>query len=136
MIFVISLVINVIAFVCVLNFSKKWPILPLVVGVVGFIIYFVRFQSLSGGMAGFAAAFDQNLALLRSWYFILMLFWLVIGIRGAVKLLKSPEGNKLGKMFSGEDTGLDKIKKAKELLDAGAIDTAEFDKIKKEALER
>ena len=136
MIFVISLAINVIAFICVLKFAKKWPILPLVAGVVGFIIYFVRWQSLSGGMAGFAAAFDQNLALLRFWYFILMLFWLVIGIRGAVKLFKSPEGKKLGKMFSGEDTGLDKIKKAKELLDAGAIDAAEFEKIKKGALEQ
>ena len=136
MIFVISLAINVIAFVCVLNFSKKWPILPLVTGVVGFIIYFVRWQSLSGGMAGFAAAFDQNLALLRFWYFILMVFWLVIGIRGGVRLFKSPEGKKIGKMFSAEESGLDKIKKAKELLDAGAIDTAEFEKIKKAELEK
>jgi hypothetical protein len=136
MILLISLTINAAAFVCVLKLSKKWAVTPLAAGVVGFIIYFARWQSLSGGMAGLAAAFDQHLALLRFWYFLLMAFWLVIGVRGGIRLMKSPEGKKIGKMMSSAESGLDKIAKAKALLDAGAISSAEYEQIKKDELAR
>ena len=130
------MIVNVVGFFCVQKFRKKWPVLPLVAGSVGFIVYLLSFQATSGFMYGLAASFNTNLVMLRFWYFLLMLFWLVIGIQGGVRLFKSPEGKKIGKMFSAEESGLDKIKKAKELLDAGAIDAAEFEKIKKAELEK
>ena len=63
----------------------------------------------------------------------------LFAIGGIINVVKSlgADGKtalNVAKSLTGQDTGLEKIKKAKELLDAGAIDAAEFAKIKKEAL--
>lgn len=65
----------------------------------------------------------------------------LFALGGAINLVKSlqAEGKKglnIGKILTGEGSSLDEIKKAKELLDAGAIDAAEFERIKKSAMER
>ena len=57
---------------------------------------------------------------------------------GILRIMKSgskPQ-NATGTISGGADSRLDEIKKAKELLDAGAINATEFEKIKKEALDR
>ena len=74
-------------------------------------------------------------------YYGAIIIAVLFAIGGAINLVKSlqMEGKKglsIPKIFTGEGSGLDQIKKAKELLDAGAIDAAEFEKIKKEALDR
>ena len=65
---------------------------------------------------------------------------LIIGglaiLSGVINLVRSfqAEGATGANSPAAQPAGLDRIKQAKELLDAGAIDAAEFEKIKKETL--
>jgi len=86
--FFISLIINAVVFLCVYSFLKKWPILQMGVGILGFVIYLLKYQQFSGGVYAFAAAFDNSVALMKLWYFVLMLFWLAVAVQKGVKLLK------------------------------------------------
>lgn len=86
--FFISLIINAVVFLCVYIFLRKWPILQMGVGILGFVIYLLKYQQFSGGVYAFAAAFDNSVALMKLWYFVLMLFWLAVAVQKGVKLLK------------------------------------------------
>lgn len=55
-------------------------------------------------------------------------------LAGIVRFTRGQKSPNIENNPSGEGSSLDQIKKAKELLDAGAINAAEFEKIKKKAL--
>lgn len=88
MYFLVSFIINAIVFLIVYVISKKWSILSIVAGILGFVIYFSKFQQFSGGIYQYASAFDHTLTLMKIWYFFLMLFWLAIAVKTGVKLFK------------------------------------------------
>ena len=69
-------------------------------------------------------------------YYVIMFIVALIGLAGIMRLVKGKKTPEIARILSGEGSSLDQIKKAKELLDSGAIDSAEFEKIKKKALER
>lgn len=69
-------------------------------------------------------------------YYVILFIAALCGLAGILRLAKGKKTPNISKILSGEGSSLDEIKKAKDLLDAGAIDAAEFEKIKKSALER
>ena len=135
MAFIVILIINLLALAVVLKLSKKWPIVAVITGIIGFVFWLNRFRAVASLASLPGMQVDGEGGLLIGLFLILTVCWLAVAIRGTVKLFKSVQGSKIGKRLTGEGSGLDQIKKAKELLDSGAIDAAEFEKIKKEALE-
>ena len=66
----------------------------------------------------------------------ILFFAALFALAGILRLAQGKKASNIGKILSGEGSGLDQIKKAKELLDAGAIDAAEFERIKRSALDQ
>ena len=64
-------------------------------------------------------------------YYGLVAFAGLLVLAGILRFIKA---EKAASSPSGEGSSLDEIRKAKELLDSGAIDATEFEKIKKTAL--
>lgn len=65
----------------------------------------------------------------------ILLFAALCGLAGILRIVRGNRVPNIAKMLSKEESGLERIKAAKELLNAGAIDAAEFDRIKMRALE-
>ena len=100
------------------------------------------------GIALFACAhrpptgFMDEINRAGSWYFKPGMYYVILfiaalfALAGILRLVQGKKAPKIAQILSGEGSSLDQIKKAKELLDSGAIDAAEFERIKKTALER
>ncbi len=69
-------------------------------------------------------------------YYTILFIAALCGLAGVLRLAKGKKTPNIAKILSGEGSSLDQIKKAKELLDSGAIDATEYEKIKKKALEQ
>jgi hypothetical protein len=70
-------------------------------------------------------------------YYVVLFIAIACGLAGILRIAKVKKAPRIAKFISGgEGSSLDEIRKAKELLDAGAIDETEFKKIKQRALER
>lgn len=72
-----------------------------------------------------------------SFYYVILFIAALCVLAGILRMAKGKRAPNIAAILSGgEASSLDEIKKAKDLLDAGAIDMSEFEKVKKRALER
>lgn len=94
-VFALGVLINVALLVLVLNLGKRWPVLPAIAGAVGFLLCFLDYQRLSGGLYEFAAAFDRSLTVRKVNSLVFMVVWLVIAVRSAMKVLKGKSGEEI-----------------------------------------
>ena len=147
---VIMLAVVFISLLAVRIWTKKWAkknpkkaqqfsgIFALVVGILLFM--WARAHSPNMGFGEMITKMDSYI-IKPPVYYSAIIIAVLFAIGGAINLVKSlqTDGSKplnIAKILSGAGSSLDQIKKAKELLDAGAIDAAEFEKIKKDALDR
>jgi uncharacterized membrane protein HdeD (DUF308 family) len=136
-----------IALIVLLIISRKWAkknpkkeqLFSGIFVLAGGILLFIWARAHSPNMGFGQMLTKANSFILKEPFYYTVLFiagLMVLG--GVINLVKSLRGDGVAsntdKSLSGEGSTLDQIKKAKELLDAGAINADEFEKIKKSAL--
>ena len=105
--------------------------------VIGLVIAFATYSHRPPD--GFMDAMNRadSWAFKPEFYYLFLFISALCGLAGILRIMKGKKPTNIARIISGgQGSSLEEIRKAKELLDAGAIDASEFEAIKKKALDR